>query len=84
MLFNLDFANSTILSYFFFFLLVIDLYFLHKFFNPIDELAIPIGIPTLEAKAEMETHSVIVEITTSKWPIQFKPLQTFLCFLLTN
>ena len=42
------------------------------------------GIPTVEAKAEMETHSVIVEITTSKWPIQFKPLQTFLYFLLTN
>ena len=30
-------------------------------FNPIAELAIFIGIPTKEAKAEMETHPVIVE-----------------------
>ena len=79
MLFNLDFANSTILSYFFFFLLVIAYTFYYFLL-----LFIPIGIPTVEAKAEMETHSVIVEITTSKWPIQFKPLQTSLCFLLTN
>ena len=27
-------------------------------FNPIVELAIPIGMPTTEAKAEMETHPV--------------------------
>ena len=66
MLFNLDFANNTILSCFFFFFLIIDLYFLipaviTQIFNPIVELAIPIGIPTKEAKAEMETHPVIVE-----------------------
>ena len=65
MLFNLDFANNTILSCFFFFFLIIDLYFLipaviTQIFNPIVELAIPIGIPTKEAKAEMETHPVIV------------------------
>ena len=67
MLFNLDFANSTISPWFFLFYL----YFLipvviTQMFNPIVELAIPIGIPTKEAKAEMETHPVIVEITISE------------------
>ena len=70
MLFNLGFASNTILSCFFFFFLVIDLYFfipavVTQIFNPIAELVIPIGIPTKEAKAEMETHPVIVEITIS-------------------
>ena len=58
----------TILFYhaFFFFFLIIDLYFLipaviPQIFNPIAELVIPIGIPTKEAKAEMETLPVIVE-----------------------
>ena len=74
MLFNLDFANKTILSCFFFFFLIIDFYFLipaviAQIFNPIAELVIPIGIPTKEAKAEMETHPVIAEITISKWAI---------------
>ena len=46
MLFNLDFISSTILSCFFFFL-IIDLYFLiagavAQIFNPIAELVIPI------------------------------------------
>ena len=68
---KLDFANDNILSCFFFFFLIIDLYFLipaviTQIFNPIVELAIPIGIPTKEAKAEMETHPVIVEITIRK------------------
>ena len=53
MLFNLDFANNTILSCYFF--LIIDLYFLiiaviAQFLNPIAELVIPIGIPTKEPK----------------------------------
>ena len=53
MLFNLDFANSNILSCYFF--LIIDLYFLiiaviAQFLNPIAELVIPIGIPTKEPK----------------------------------
>ena len=56
MLFNLDFANNTILSCFFFFFLIIDLYFLTpaviaQIFNPIAGLVIPIEIPTKEAKA---------------------------------
>ena len=46
-----------------------DLHFLipaviTQIFNPISELSvIAIGAPTKEAKAEMETHPVIVEIT---------------------
>ena len=69
--FNLDFANNTILSCFFLFFLIIDLYFLilaiiTQIFHAVAELIIPIGIPTKEAKAEMETHPVIVEITISE------------------
>ena len=74
MLFNLDFANKTILSWFFFFFLIIDLQFLipavtAQIFDSPVELVIPIGIPTKEAKAEMEAHPVVVEITISKWSI---------------
>ena len=58
MLFNSDFANNIILSYFSFFFLIIDLYFLvpavfAKNFNPITELVIPIRIPIKEAKPEI-------------------------------
>ena len=72
MLFNIDFANNTILSCSFFFFLIIYLYFLilaviAQIFNPIAELVIPIGTTTKEAKAEMEKHPVTVEITISKW-----------------
>ena len=74
MLFNLDFASNTILSCFFFFFLIIDLYFLiptviAQIFNLIEELVIPIGIPTKEAKAEIETHPVIVQAKTRKCSI---------------
>ena len=58
MLINLDFANN-ILSCFRFSFLIIDLYFLipaviEQMFNSIEELVIPIGIPTKGAKPEME------------------------------
>ena len=64
MLFNLDFANNTILLCFFF--LIIDLYWLiaaaiAQMFNPMAELVIPTGIPSKEAKADIEIHLVIVE-----------------------
>ena len=70
MLFNLDFADSTIVSCFFFFFLVIDLHFLlpaviAQISNSIAELVIPIGVPIKEEKAEMETNPVIVEIAIS-------------------
>ena len=71
MLFNLDFANNTILPCFLFFFLIIDLNSLipvviAEVFKPIAELKIPIGIPTKEAKSEMEIDPVILEITISK------------------
>ena len=71
MLFNLDFANNVTLSCFFSFFLIIDLYFLipaviTQVFHPFAELVIPIGIPTKEAKSQMETHPVLVEITISE------------------
>ena len=74
MLFNFDFANNTILSCFVFFFFIIDLYFLipaviTQIFNQFAELLIRIGIPTKEAKADMEMHPVIVEITISEWSI---------------
>ena len=40
-----------------------------QIFIPIAEPVSPTGIPTKEAKAEMETHPTIVEITVSKWSI---------------
>ena len=66
MLLNLDFANHTILSCFFLFFLIIELYFLitaviAQTFNLIAELVIPIVISTKQAKGEMETHPVNVE-----------------------
>ena len=68
MLFDLDFANNIILLCFSFFFLIINLYFLIakvivQIFNPITELVVPIEIPVKEAKAEMEIHPVIVEVT---------------------
>ena len=59
---------------FLFLFLFIDLYFLipaviTQNFNPIVELAIPIGLPFKGAKVQMEIHPVIVEITISEWSI---------------
>ena len=71
MLFHLDFANNTILSCFFFFFLIIDLYFLIRaaiaqIFNPVAELVIPVGISSKEAKAKSGIHPVIVEAKIRK------------------
>ena len=73
-LFNLDFANNTILSCFFFFFLITDLHFLipaviAQILNPIAELVIPTGTPSEEAKAEVEIHPVIVEAKKRKCSI---------------
>ena len=56
--FNLVFAIDTILSCFFIFFLITDLYFLIaavnvQIFKPVAEPAITIGIPTNQAKAEI-------------------------------
>ena len=74
MLFNLDFANNTILSCFFFLSLIVDLYFLipvviAQIFNPSAELVIHIGIPIKEAKAKNKIHPVITEAKTRKCSI---------------
>ena len=73
-LFNLDFANGTILSCFFFVFLIIDLYFLipaviAQIFNFIADLVTPIGTPIKEAKAEIDTHPVIVKAKIRKCSI---------------
>ena len=74
MLFNLGFANSTILSCFFFFLLIIELYFLipvviAKSFNLIAKIVIPIGIASKKGKAGTEIHPVISEAKIKKYSI---------------
>ena len=74
MLFSLDFASNTILSWFFFFFLIIDLHYLisavaAQVFNFIEELVIPIGISNKEAKSEIEIHPVNVEAKIRKCSI---------------
>ena len=54
-----------------YFFLIIDLHFcIHavviQFFNPAKELTIPIGQPTKEQKAQMETHPVNKQANISK------------------
>ena len=71
MLLNLDFGNITFLLCFFFFFLIIDLHFLipaaiAQIYDPIAELVISVGIPNNKAKAEIETHPVIVEAKIRK------------------
>ena len=65
-LFNSNFANGNVLSFFFFFFLTIDFYFLIsaviiQIFNPIAGLATPIGISTREAKAKMEADLATIQ-----------------------
>ena len=71
MLFSLDFHNNTMLSWFFFFFLVIDVYFLipaaiGQIFNPITELVITVRIPSKEVKADIDIQLVIVEAKVGK------------------
>ena len=61
MVFNLAFANNTILSCYFLFLLIIDSYFLilaviAQTFNTTAELAMEIEIQTNKAKAKIKTN----------------------------
>ena len=74
MLFNLDFANITVLSRVFFFYLIIDLYFsipaiIPQTFNPIGEIVIPIVISSKEAKGETETKPETAEAEIRKCSI---------------
>ena len=71
MLLSLDLANNTILSYFFFFLLIIDWCFLilaniAEVLNHIADIVIPMGIPHKEAEEEMEIHPLIAEVKMTK------------------
>ena len=71
MVLTLVFASNTILSCFFFFFLIIDLYFLipaviTEIFIVIPEFAISTGIPTKETRTEVETHPVTVQAKISK------------------
>ena len=68
--FDLAFVSNTTLSCFLLFFLVINLYFLVPAFlvqvvSRTGELAMSIGIPTNEAKTEIETHPVIAETKIS-------------------
>ena len=59
---------------YFFVFLIIDLYFLipaavAQIFNPIAEFAIPIRIPSKEAKAEIDMHAVTEEAKIRKCSI---------------
>ena len=67
----LVFAGNTISSFLFLFSLISDLYFLipaaiAQIFNPFAKLVTPIGIPSKEAKGEIEIHPVIVEAKKRK------------------
>ena len=72
MLFNLDFGNNTMLSCYFYFLLIIDLYFLipaaiAQTFNPIAELVSKQA--SKQAKAEVEIHPVLANAKIRKCSI---------------
>ena len=74
MLLNLVFANNAILSCFFSFFLIIDLYFLTpavtaQMFNPNAEQPTPSGTTFKEGNAEMVTHQVTAEAKISKCSI---------------
>ena len=86
MVLNLDFGSKAILLCFFFFL-IIDLYLLipaviAQIFNPIAKIVIPIGVPTKEAKAEIDTHPVIVNY--NNWAINIIQNSTNFFMLLTH
>ena len=79
----------AILLRFFFLFSINDLNFLIlvvtvQIFNPIAALVIPTGIPSKEAKGEIEIHPLTTEAKHRKRSIQFRVLQTFLCFLLID
>ena len=71
----------------FLFSLFIDLLYLilsliTQIFNPNTELAMPIGISTIEAKKETGTHRVTLLAKMSNCSVLFRRVQTILCFLL--
>ena len=70
LLFNLDFANYTIFLFFLYYWpMLLNSFRYYSNSNGIAELVIAIGIPTKEAKSEMETQPVIIENTINEWLI---------------
>ena len=70
-----------------FLFLIIDLYIpaaIAQSFSPVAELVTRIGIPSQDAKAEIEIHPVIAEAKIRKCSIKVRVAQTFLCFLFNN
>ena len=65
-----------------FLFLIIDLYFLFPVsitqrFNPIPELLTPIGIPSKEAKEEIEIDPVIAEAKKKRCSIEFRAIRIY-------
>ena len=84
MVFNLAFASNSILLCFLFFLIiglyclipaVIALILYHT-----AELVTPLGIPTKEAKLEIEIHPVIAEAKILSVQYNLKPCKSFCAF----
>ena len=72
MLFNLVFANNVILSCFFLFFVIYQLFNSCSYctsFNPAAELVIPTEIPIKEAKGEIETRLLNTEVKMSEWSV---------------
>ena len=74
---------------FLFFFLIIHVYLLisaviARIFNPIAELVFPTGIPTQEAKVEIDIHPVTTEAKIRTCSIEFRIVQNFLCFSVFN
>ena len=74
---NFVFPSNTILSCLFFFILIIDLYYLipaviAQILNHTAELAVLTRTQTNNANAKIETHSVIFKAKISQSSTQFK------------
>ena len=87
--FNLSFASNTILSCFFLFFLIIDVYFLipaiiAPISNPTAELVIPTGIPNSKKKAEIGRHPVTTEIKKKNVQSNLNSFKPFYAFCLIN
>ena len=72
MLCNLDFPNNTILSCFFFFFLIIDLYLLtpaavEQIFNPIAEFVTAIGITNKAKKQKQNCMFLSCHVCVAEW-----------------
>ena len=83
--FNLGFANNTILSCFFFFFLKTDLYFLipaviAQIFVSTAEQVETTGTSTNEANAEAETQTLTAEQKIRKVQRNLKPQAFFMLF----